>query len=265
MKGFKKIHLYLKSLLERNDKIYILGEALDMRPDTKGLSKSHPHQTLLLPAADESLIGIATGLAIDNNKAIVHIASCSSLAAVLTKIPNFKGEIPANIIVRVPLAPNDTLPLECLQSYPHITVLAPYDGATALKCLKNALSINTPVVILERMDLMGQSVEAPTPNSNPHVDVLAWGQGVQAAIQASHTLEENGIVCRVHAITQIHPLSEKDWFPIGESGRVILADLPSSFLYSVQEAIFWQLEHQPLFCNPSPEAIVASVADVLKP
>jgi pyruvate/2-oxoglutarate/acetoin dehydrogenase E1 component len=78
LNAYQAIHgLLSRALPDRN--IHILGEALELSPDTQGLMAQDPTRVHLLPAADASLVGIGIGLALSGARPIISLSGPDAL------------------------------------------------------------------------------------------------------------------------------------------------------------------------------------------
>ena len=261
MSPLQSHHQFLTQALSDNSQLKLLGEDLELRPDSSGLASKFPNQVHELPASDTSLIGVAVGMAISGHKVIAQAAAASSLTPILASLPEFGSDFPTTLVIRIPVAPTDVLALGTLLAYPHVRVHCAHSTQTAIEALENALNHAGVTVLLE--SLSPQVVYAQPEAA--HTEIWAWGAGLEAAYTAAETLSAEGIQCRVHALSSIQPLDSSAGEALYESGRVVLVNLPTALLSAIHQVAFWRLEHPPVFCKADSAAIEASVRAVLTP
>jgi pyruvate/2-oxoglutarate/acetoin dehydrogenase E1 component len=265
MSAVQSVHHFLNHALQNDSRLYLLGEDLELRPDTSGLLERHPDQVKLLPASDNSLVGVAVGISMAGHPVIVQLASASSLPHVLAMLPAFGSEFPTSVIVRVPIAPNECLSLEALLAYPHLQVHCPHNANSVVRCLEEALSQGGPTIILEDLNCRTHSTPASPAAGSHHVEIWAWGSGIEAAQSAAEALQLEGIQCRIQALTRLHPIPSSIGSDLYETGRVVLVNLPTGLLSTIHKTAFWRLEHHPVFCAAQHDSIKSAVHTVMTP
>ena len=261
MSPLQRIHPFLKDLLQDNTQLQLLGEDLELRPDCSGLQAAFPNQVHALPASDNSLMGLAVGMAMNGQTVILQVASASSLPQLLASLPAFGPDFPLSIILRVPVAPTEPISLDILLAYPHIQVRTAHDAESTMTALKSAITVPKPCIVLE--SLSPQLIHiAP---DRAHTEIWAWGPGLEAVNQAAESLSTAGITCRVQALTQLHPIDTAVGQALFDTGRLVLVNLPTGLLSAVHQAAFWRLEHPPVFCNADAAEIERAVRTVMTP
>lgn len=261
MSPIQSHHQFLSVALESDSQLKLIGEDLELRPDSSGLTVKFPDQVHETPASDTTLIGVAVGMAIAGQKVIVQAASAISLPQIMASIPVFGSDFPLTLIVRIPVAPTDVLPLDILLAYPHVQVRCAHSSSSVIDSLQHALSHQGPTIILE--SLSPQKIYRQPENA--HTEIWAWGAGLESAYRAAENLTAQGIECRVHALNSIQPLEASAGNALFETGRVVLVNLPTALLSAIHQIAFWRLEHPPVFCKADTAAIEASVRAVLTP
>ena len=262
MSPLQTLHHFLKNALQNDSQLNLLGEDLELRPDSSGLKDQYPAQVHVLPASDTSLIGVAVGMATAGQSVIVQAATASSLPQILAAIPAFGPDFPLSLVIRVPVAPTEVLALDTLLAYPHIQVRCAHDSHTSVSALEAALSERKPCIVLESLSPQ-QLFEAPS--NTAHTEIWAWGAGLQAAYDTAETLSAEGLICRVQALTQLQPIDPAVAQALFDTGRVVLVNLPTALLSTIHQVAFWRLEHPPVFCQADSAAIEAAVRTVLTP
>ena len=92
----------LNSLFSQHEDLHLISECFELDSETKGLTKHFKDRTHLLPAADNALIGIAIGMAMDGAKVIVQLAEADSLWGILGQLgQETESSFSLPIIIRV--------------------------------------------------------------------------------------------------------------------------------------------------------------------
>lgn len=255
----------LNTELKSSPQLFLIGEDLELRPDTKGLQKQFPDQVRLLPASDSSLMGIAIGISLTGNTVIIQLASASGLSTILSMLPQFGVEFPTHVVIRVPVSPTDSVDLNAVLAHPGLRVYSPHNAENVAQCLSQALSEQSPAIVLEDLSCRAQASPVISSNAVYHTDIWAWGSGLTAAYAAAEDLRSKGIFCRVQAVTQIQPIRDTIGSDLYQTGRVVLVNLPTGLLSSINKAAFWRLENQPIFCAAQQDAIKSAVQTVMTP
>ena len=150
------------SLLAENDRVHLLGEALELSPATQGLIADHPDRVHLLPAADATLLGVAVGMALGGACPIVELSDAEALWGALQQLGQegrllCGGEFSASMVVRVPIGPAGFDPTRLLGSVPGLTVVCASSATEAAQLLAEAAKHSGPVVLLEPREVLGGS------------------------------------------------------------------------------------------------------------
>jgi pyruvate/2-oxoglutarate/acetoin dehydrogenase E1 component len=259
------IRHFLSTRLESNSQLFLLGEDLELRPETQGLIAKFPDQVRLLPASDSALMGVSIGLGLAGKTVVVQLASASGLPTILGMLPQFGAEFPTHVIVRVPVTPTDFVDLNSVLAHPELRVYTPHNAESVAQCLDNAMAEAKPALVLEDLLCRGQETPVDSDAAVYHTDIWAWGSGLEEAMTAAEALRSEGIMCRVQALTQIQPISDKIGSELYQTGRVVLVNLPTGLLSSIHKAAFWRLENQPVFCAAQHDAIKSAVQTVMTP
>jgi pyruvate dehydrogenase E1 component beta subunit len=275
LNAYQAIHgLLSRALPDRN--IHILGEALELSPDTQGLMAQDPTRVHLLPAADASLVGIGIGLALSGARPIISLSGPDALWGALQQLGQeaapirTAGEFAAPIVLRVPIAPDEAVPAALLLGLRDIIVASPATPDDAVSMLQSALSADRPVVLLEhRTVLAGQVDGDPLPGpltsariARPGADVsvLAWGPAVQTACDAADTLQADGISVEVINLRSILPLdTDTITKSVSRTGRPIVAGAPDGVLLAVVRSAFLRLESPPVHASSSTVALTEAI------
>ena len=270
MNGGQALHGVLGEALAQNAKVHLLGEALELSPATHGLLERHPERVHLLPAVDSALTGIAVGMALGGARPVVELAGPQSLHGAIQQLgqegASVTGEFSAPVILRVPIAPGETIPLSLLLAIPGITVGVASSALEARDLLVAALDASGPVVLLEPRWLLDRPLKdaevlplgtARVIRPGDHCSLICWGEGVRAAREAADLLSTEGIEAEVVDLRCLCPL-DTDLISesIGRTGRAVMVSPFPGLLDTVFEAAFLRLESPPLSCTSRAKAIV---------
>lgn len=272
MNATQAIHGLLSDALKTGD-VHLLGEALELSPATRGLLAVAPKQVHLLPAADATLIGLAVGLAMSGARPVIELSGPDALWGILQQLGQeaslLSGEFSAPLIIRVPVAPGEDVPVDAIAALNGVTLACPSSAAQAAGVLSAALSGRETVVILEPRELLLEGLEEPDAVTlgraaviceGTHATVLAVGRGVRAAQAAAADLASEGISVEVIDLCTIAPLdTETIAASVYKTGRPVLAGCPDSVLTATVHAGFLRLESPPTSVEADESAIIGAV------
>lgn len=272
MNASQAIHGLLSRALTQaspSQPVHVLGEALELSPATQGLLALAPARVHLLPAADASLVGLGVGLALSGARPVIELSGPDALWGILQQLGQEAaplraagGEFSAPLVIRVPFAPNEALPLDLLAGLSGITVACAADADDLVAMLQAALLSPNPVVLLESRALLGAPVhdshpsasEAPRPlhqarllREGTDATVLSWGPAAAVAARAAaDALANDGISTEILDLRCLSPLDED---AVGQSvrktGRPLLVGCPERTLFAAVRAAFLRLESPP--------------------
>lgn len=272
MNAIQAIHGLLSDALQSGD-VHLLGEALELSPATCGLLALAPQQVHLLPAADATLIGLAVGLAMSGQRPVIELSGPDALWGILQQLGQesalLTDEFSAPLIIRVPVAPGEDVPLDAIAALSAVTLACPSSAAQAVGVLSAALSSRETVVILEPRELLLEGIDtadavtfgrASLVREGTHATVLAVGRGVKAAEAAATALVSEGIAVEVIDLCTITPLDTAAIAAsINKTGRPVLAGCPGSVLTATVRAAFLRLESPPTSVEADESAIIGAV------
>ena len=272
MNATQAIHGLLSDAVTAGD-AHILGEALELSPATRGLLAAAPERVHLMPAADATLIGVAIGLAMSGQRSVIELSGPDALWGILQQLGQeaalLTGEFAAGVVIRVPIAPGESAPIEAIAALPGVVLASPSSAAESVGLLAAALKHRGPVVILEPRELLREGIdaapdlhlgEAAVVRSGAHATVLAWGRGVAAALSAADALADEGISAEVIDIRTINPLdTETIASSVHKTGRPVLAGCPTTVLTEAVRSAFLRLESPPVAAAADAEAIAACI------
>lgn len=258
--------------------LHLLGEALEDSPATQGLADAFPARVLRLPAADAGLVGLATGMAMGGARVVVELAEPAALTQALPLLAEAQAlhgdEFPLGLVLRVPCGPDRSfLPLDAALAIPALWVLSPGQPGEAAPLLDLAIQARRPVLLLEPRPVLaagGPALPALPPGQlralrgGAALSLLAWGPGVEAALDAAARLAEDGLDAEVLDLRSLRPLDEAGIAArLHETGRAVLVDAPS-LLPRVVQAAFLRLEAPPGLAGPETSSILAAARAALQ-
>ena len=251
-----------QSLLERYSDLHILGECFSVDGTTKALSEETKDRLHLLPAADNALMGVAIGMAMDGAKVILELASPQSLWGIISQLgQETTSSFPLTIVIRVPMPPNEMLPWEILEGL-GVDVWCPRTHKQRQQVINDALSASTPTIILEpslSLQQRGSSLDCPAAEQikeGEDATLIAWGDNVEIALQTAQNLENEAIFVEVIALQKLLPVnSDLLKASVDKTGRPVFIRPPQQLLHRLIEQSFWRLESQPLATGSTEQEI----------
>ena len=278
MNGYKRINSILASALQSNSDLHILGESIDLSPDTKGLLGTFPDQVHLLPIADNAMLGIAIGMAFSGKNVVLCVTSPQSLWSLLPQlgqeISNVGKEFPLSITIRVPIAPNDSIDLRSLYGISGIQMAAASSATEAVMMVQASLQSKQPTILLEDRMLLMEQADTTTNHNFQSATILrkgedstliAWGNNVNKALQVADSLSKEGISVEVIDLRMLHPLDKETLAQsIQKTGRPIIVNGPSMIIDTIVKGAFWRLENQPQNISAHSEAMKEAIFESLR-
>lgn len=218
----------LAEAVERDPRIHLLGEALDLSPTTRGLSNTRRH---LLPAADQGLAGVAVGLAWSGALPVVELSGPAALATFAAAwAPHLSApstEFPLSLILRVPLIPGEAIPSGLLALFPEFTIGAGGSEAEQAHLLRAALSTGGRHLLLEAYDLPEESQSGLDQAQGPvALSLVVLGPERAAAEAARERLRAQGVATDLLVLATLRPLDAAALqATLARSGRPVLVGL----------------------------------------
>lgn len=274
MNGAAPLRAALDAALRADPRVHLLGEALELRPATRGLRAAHPGRCHLLPMSDRLLIGVAIGMATAGARPIVELADghalWGALAALGQEAAPRGAELPAPVIVRVPWG-DEPLPLAALAAIPGLAVAAASCEEELPLLLSAALAHRGPTVLLERAGLPSRGPLEALPlgaarllRAGEHLSLLAFGDGVQVALLAAEALSAEGVSAAVLDLRSLRPLDASALQQtVLRTGRPLLVGAPRELLLDAALLGFLRLESPPALGPSAVAPLVAAARDSL--
>lgn len=215
--------LVAKALAD-NPALHVLGDEVGRPGPTAAWAELAPGRVRALPVADRGTVGLALGLALSGQRALVHLPHVSALSAVLPLLVDAAavqagGEFRLALTLRVPVGGEAGPRLDqeigtLLSALSGIRVWAASSPQHAERLLQAALQLDAPVILLEPRhtslapQLPDAAPEAPALlRAGGHLTLAAAGPAVSAALEAAEQLAAEGIDADVVALTQLSPLN----------------------------------------------------------
>ncbi len=253
----------LAEAVERDPRIHLLGEALDLSPITRGLAKGRRH---LLPAADQGLAGVAVGLAWSGALPVVELSGPAALhsfaAALAPHLTASSPEFPLSLILRVPLTPGEAIPAGLLALLPDFAIGAGGSLATQALLLRAALQTGGRHLLFEAFDLPDESLSGLDKATGPvGLSLVVFGPEQAAAVAARAVLAAEGIASDLLVLNHLNPLDGAALqATLARSGRPILVGLTSQLVSSgalknLLHRGFLHLESPPFLAPAEPTQI----------
>jgi pyruvate/2-oxoglutarate/acetoin dehydrogenase E1 component len=247
MRVVETLNTALHELFERDSSLRLLGEdVLDPYGGafkvTKGLSERFPDRVLTTPISEACIVGVATGLAIRGQPAIVEIMFGDFLCLAMDQLLNhasklawvYDDQIKVPLIVRTPMGGRRGYGATHSQSLekhfcgmPGLTVLAVHPFGDPGDVLRDAHQLGTPVLVIENKTMYGRAARPLADLSkpaNPDLAIVTYGGCVEFAMEAAKRLaREEELEVEVLPITQLSPFPRAELQALAERTSRILA------------------------------------------
>jgi pyruvate/2-oxoglutarate/acetoin dehydrogenase E1 component len=219
----------LHRLMDQDAGLHVIGEdVLDPYGGafkvTRGLSTKHPDRVLTMPISEAGLIGFGMGMAMRGRPVIAEVMFGDFLALGLDQLLNhaaklnwmFNGAVEVPLVVRAPMGggrgygPTHSQSIEkhfC--GIPGLTVLAANQFASPGRLLERAVSLRSPVLLIENKVSYAKLVEAERirPSTSPDLVILTYGGVAEACVRVAERLhEQEEIEVGVTVLEQLSPI-----------------------------------------------------------
>jgi len=251
----------VQHLLEQHSNLHILGECFELTSPSLNIEQ-FSSQVHLLPAADNALIGVAIGMALDGSKVIVQLAAADSLWGCISHLgQELDHSFPLSIGIRVPFLPVDKIPWEVLDGL-GIEVWCPQDQKQLQCALEKSIHNIKPTIILEsylslkKPGTVSELNDVEQRTEGEDVTLFAWGNAVSSAIKTAKSLEKEAVFVEVLVLNKILPLeSTLIAKSLRKTGRAVFINAPKQLLHTIVDQAFWSLESQPITSGTTEEEI----------
>ncbi|WP_433056629.1 alpha-ketoacid dehydrogenase subunit beta [Dactylosporangium sp. CS-033363] len=179
----ESLNLALQKLLDEDPRLYLLGEDITdpyggAFKVTRGLSTRFPDRVLGTPISESAIVGVANGLALAGDKAIVEIMFADFALLAFDQIVNvaakstamFGRPVPMPVVVRCPTGGNrgygpthSQSPQKHFLGVPGLDVFELSPFTEPLPLLRGMLASGRPAVLFEDKVLYGRQLGVPRP------------------------------------------------------------------------------------------------------
>lgn len=248
----------LKEEMEKNDKIFLLGEDIadpfgGIHNVTKGLTNAFGKEKVLnAPISEIAIVGAGIGAAIAGMRPVVEIMYADFLPICMDQIINnaakihFQsgGRINVPLVIRAKYgtgngegSQHSQCPIGWINSVPGIKVAIPSSPRDAQGLLKTAIEDNNTVIFLEHKSIYpmtGEILEeneaipfgkAEVKKTGNDVTIVAVSLMLNYALEAAKQLEEENISVEVIDPRTVSPLDEETIInSVKKTGRLLTVD-----------------------------------------
>lgn len=235
---------YGRTLAEigENKKIVVLDADVSKATKTVYFAKKYPERFFNVGIAEQNLLGVAAGFAVDGKIAIASTFAVFAICKALDQIRNVicKSNLNVKIIVTHAgltvgedgASHQSVEDISIIRSIPNIVVIVPADSNEAANAIKKAvLNYSGPVYIrLSRYDspvLTGENDEfiigkAKVINDGNDITIVSTGILLANAIKARDCLEKEGISAALINMPTIKPLDKDILLKYARKTKAIL-------------------------------------------
>jgi pyruvate dehydrogenase E1 component beta subunit len=233
--------------MERDDKVFIMGEEVGMWGGTYAVTKGFydhfgPERVRDTPISEGVIVGAAVGAAMNGLKPVAELMTINFAFLAMDQIVNhaakvrsmFGGQFKAPIVIRTTSgggkqlgATHSQTPDVIFAHFPGLKVVAPATPADAKGLLKAAIRGDDPVLFIEHSTLYQERGEVPegkdfvlpigksdVKRKGNDVTLITYSKMLQTSMRAVKQLEGEGIDVEVIDLRTLRPL---DMDPVYES------------------------------------------------
>lgn len=228
--------------MRRDEDVFVMGEEVAEYQGaykvTEGLLDEFGEKRVIdTPITEHGFAGLAVGAAMAGLKPIVEFMTWNFGMQAIDQIINSAaktlymsgGQVKCPMVFRGPNGAASRVGAQHSQEYaswyahcPGLTVIAPWDAASAKGLLKSAIRNPNPVIFLENEILYGQNFEVPEGDEHlvpigkaavlrkgKDVTITAFSLQVGMAMQAAEKLAKEGIDAEVIDLRTLRPLDKQ--------------------------------------------------------
>ncbi|MEQ1738144.1 MAG: transketolase C-terminal domain-containing protein, partial [Rhodoglobus sp.] len=234
--------------MAEDDRIIVMGEDIHRLKGgtngaTKGLADKYPDRILGTPISENAFTGLAGGLALDGRyRPVIEFMYPDFMWVAADQVFNqigkarhmFGGVNPVPLVLRTKVAMGSGYgsqhlmdPAGIFATSPGWRIVAPSSAADYIGLMNTALALQDPVIVIEHVDLYGQTDEIPAGDldyqlpfgkagirrTGSEVTVISYLSMVRHALEA---VEQTGIDAEVIDLRWLDRASI-DWDTLGES------------------------------------------------
>ena len=245
----KAIGEKILELAEKDENIVVITSDARGSATIAEFPKIFPERFVEVGIAEQSAVGIATGLALCGKKPFVFGPACFYSARSLEQVKNDVAYTDANVkIIAVsggvsygPLGSthHSFHDIAVMRAIPNIVVILPCDATEASHLLERLVELEKPVYLRvgrqpvpivykdERVFEIGRSI---TLMEGGDITIIATGETVWHALEAAKALRREDINPRVIDMHTVKPLDEEAVFKAArETGKIITVEEHSIF------------------------------------
>ncbi|MBI4294558.1 MAG: transketolase family protein [Chloroflexi bacterium] len=237
---------YGRTLVElghEDPNVVVLDADLSKSTMTRFFAKEFPNRFFDCGIAEQNMVGIAAGLAASGKTVFASTFAVFATARCFDQLRMSIAQPCRNVKIvathgGISVGEDgfshhaiEDLALAC--SLPGFTVIAPADAIEAAQAIRVAASTpgpfyirlsrpKTPLVYAE--DYKFVPGKAVTLKPGDDATIIATGIVVPAALSAAHSLEQQGIHCRVLSLSTLKPLDEAAIVAAAETGAIVTAE-----------------------------------------
>ena len=245
----------LREELARDPAVFLLGE--DIREPwggtfkvTEGISDVCGDRVLNTPIAENGLVGVALGCAIQGLRPVLELMFLDFTLLAMDQIANqvakirymTGGQVHVPLVIRTPgggyknAAAQHSQSLEALFAHiPGLLVAVPSSPADAKGLLKTAIRLDDPVIYIEHKSMYMDFGEVPegehlvpfgvadVKREGRDVTIVAWSRMVPFSLEAAKRLAAEGIEAEVVDPRTLVPLDEESILTsVAKTGRLVV-------------------------------------------
>lgn len=226
----------------RKDRVKLLTADLALLSGMERFGKKFPDKFLNVGIAEQNMIGVAAGLAMDGYcvfaSTYASFIAVRSLEQVRQNLAHMRcnvkliGSSAGTAAAKSGVSHWATEDLAFMRALPNLTVLSPADSLEAVKAAEWAADMEGPVYIrlsgglscpiVYETDYAFVPGKLAERKAGEHVAVIATGLMVSESLRAAAILEERGISCAVYNMHTIKPVDREGLAEIFARYRLIV-------------------------------------------
>ncbi len=228
----------MREEMQRDPNVVIWGEDIVAYNNggayavTQGLAKEFGGRVRDVPIAEEAIIGISVGAAMNGMRPVCEIMTVNFTLVAWDQIVNhaakqshmFNGSFKVPMVIRTPNGHGRTASTHSqnfdawLAGIPGLKVVCPSTPYDAKGLLKTAIRDDDPVVFLEHLQLYGMKGEVPDTEylipigesdykrRGKDVTIVTWGRMAMESLKSARTLADEGIEVEIVDLRTLRPL-----------------------------------------------------------
>ena len=219
----------LPEIAARQDRVKLLTADLALLSGMERYTKKYPDQFLNLGIAEQNMIGVAAGLAMDGYRVFAStyasFIAVRSLEQVRQNLAHMRcdvkliGSSAGTAAAKSGISHWATEDLAFIRALPNLTVFSPADSLEAIKTTEWAADMEGPVYIrlsgglscpiVYEEDYAFEPGRLMRRKEGRDVAVIATGLMVSESLKAAAILEERGISCSVYNMHTLKPIDRE--------------------------------------------------------